>query len=238
MSQTFGIVEEKLREAEFFLDKMSTASSPSFDARFYFSAFISAARSITLALQATLNDADGFTAWYEQAQARLKLDPLARYFVEIRNDSIHKGLNPLDCVTVEHLRENLLQQFRRTNPSHFIVLPNAATDNGTILADAVQASSGYLKGLVEVIFDCYDRFKYVVDPRWYFTSDNFAAKNRTLEHALGELRFPRAWLSGAISETDGWRVLRTQQPRCLINDIFERYTGRVTADPDETVSAP
>jgi hypothetical protein len=236
MSQSFGVVEEKLREAGFFLDQLTTAGPLSIEARFHFSAFVSAARSITLALQATLNDTDGFNAWYEQAQGRLKLDPLARFFVEIRNDSVHKGLNPLNRVTLVHLRENLLDQFRRTNPSHVIVLPDAATGKGTILADAMQASSEYFKSLVEVIFDCYDRFRYVVDPRWYFTRENFAARGKTLDDALEELGFPRTWLSDAISETDGWRVLRTQQPACPINDIFWRYAGRTISDPDQTVS--
>jgi hypothetical protein len=237
MSQSFGIVEEKPREAGFFLDSLEASGCFSLEARFYFSAFISAARSITLALQATLDDADGFNAWYEQAQAGLKLDPLARYFVEIRNDSVHKGLNPLDRVTVEHLRESLLHQLRRTNPPHVIILPDAATGKGTTLADAVRASSEYFKSLVELIFDCYERFKCVVDPRWYFTSENFVAKGRTIEDALEELGFPRAWLPGAVSETEGWRVLRAQQPPCLINDIFLRYVGRTITDPDEAVGA-
>lgn len=238
MRQSFGIVEEKLREAGFFLDQLTSAGPLSLEARFYFSAFISAARSITLTLQATLNDndTDGFNTWYEQAQARLKLDPLARHFVEIRNDSVHKGLNPLDRVTLEHLRQNLLQQFGQTRPSHIIVLPNVATGKGTVLADAVQASVGYFKSLVEVIFDCYYQFRYVVDPRWYFTRENFKARGKTLDDALEEMGFPRTWLSGAISEADGWRVLRTQQPACLINDIFWRYAGRTISDPDQTAS--
>jgi len=121
MSQSFGIVEEKLREAEFFLDELCKTNRRSFQAQCFFSAFASAARSVTLALQATMSDVDGFSDWYEQAQARLKLDPLARFFVEIRNDSIHKGLNPLDRITMEHLREDLSLQLRRRAPSHVIV---------------------------------------------------------------------------------------------------------------------
>ncbi|MGA2207716.1 MAG: hypothetical protein ABSG10_13395, partial [Terracidiphilus sp.] len=61
MSQSFGIVEEKLREAEFFLDALHAAPRSSFEARCLFSAFVSAARSVTLALQATMKDIDGFS---------------------------------------------------------------------------------------------------------------------------------------------------------------------------------
>jgi hypothetical protein len=232
MSQSFGIVEEKLREAGFFLDKLGSAGTLSLESKFYFSAFVSAARSITLALQATLNETDGFVAWYEQAQARMKLDPIAKYFVEIRNDSVHKGRNPLGQVTLEHLRENLLQQFSRPRPSHVIVMPDVTTKDGTILADAVQVSAEYFKSLVGVIFDCYDRFRRVVDPRWYFTRENFESRGKTIEDALEELGFPRTWLSGAISETDGWKILRRQQPACLVNDIFWHYIGRTISEPD------
>jgi hypothetical protein len=232
MSQSFGIAEEKLREAEFFLDELCKTKRLSFQARCFFSAFASAARSVTLALQATMSDVDGFSDWYEQAQARLKLDPLARFFVEIRNDSIHKGLNPLDRVTMEHLREDLSLQLRRRAPSHVVVLPDQRAENGTVLADADQISSEYFKSLVAVVLDCYERFRSVVDPRWHLTRDNFQAMNKSFEDAVEELGFPRIWASFVSNETEGWRMLRSQQPACLVNDIFLRYAGRSIPDPD------
>ena len=100
MAQSFGIVEEKVREAEFFLEQLRASKRHSFNARCYFSAFVSAARSVSLALQTTMDGVDGFEPWYKSAQARLKTDPLAKFFVEVRNDSIHKGLNPLAMATV------------------------------------------------------------------------------------------------------------------------------------------
>jgi len=72
----------------------------------------------------------------------------------------------------------------------------------------------------------------VVDPRWYFTRENFESRGKTIEDALEELGFPRTWLSGAISETDGWKILRRQQPACLVNDIFWHYIGRTISEPD------
>jgi hypothetical protein len=232
MSQSFGIVEEKLREAEFFLDELCKTDRLSFQARCFFSAFVSAARSVTLSLQATMNDVDGFSDWYEQAQARLKFDPLAQFFVEIRNGSIHKGLNPLDEVTLEHLRDDLSLQLRQRAPSHVIVLPDQRAENGTVLADAEQISSEYFKSLVAVVFDCYERFRSVVDPRWYFTQDNFLVMGKNFGDAVEEHGFPRNWASFISNEIDGWRILRSQQPPCLINDLFLRYVGRSIPDPD------
>ena len=162
----------------------------------------------------------------------LKLDPLAGFFVEIRNDSVHKGLNPLNRVTMEHLREYLFLQLSQRERSHVIVLPDPKAVQGTILADAVQASSEYFKSLVAVVFDCYNRFRCVVDPRWYYTRDNFLIMGKNFEDAVEELGFPRTWASSAPDETGGWRVLRSQQPACLINDLFARHIGRNIPDPD------
>jgi hypothetical protein len=232
MSQSFGIVEDKLREGEFFLDGLRGSGRLSFKSRCYFSAFVSAARSVTLALQATMCRVDGFSVWYQQAQARLKLDPLARFFVEIRNDSIHKGLNPLGRVTLEHLREDLVLQLHQHKRTHIIVLPDPNTGKGTVLADAVEVSFEYFKSLVAVVFDCYDRFRCFVDPRWYFTRENFITMGKDFGDALQELGFPRAWVSCAGDEIAGWRALRSQQEACLLNDLFVRYVGRTIPDPD------
>ena len=179
-----------------------------------------------------MNDIDGFCVWYEDAQAKLKLGPLAPLFVEIRNDSVHKGLNPLDQVTMEHLREDLSLQMRQRQHTHVIVLPDPTGASVTVLADADKVSTEYFKSLVAVILDCYERFRSIVDPRWYFTRENFLAAGKSFEDAVQELGFPRAWAAFAPNEREGWRILRSQQPECPINDIFSRYAGRHIPDPD------
>jgi hypothetical protein len=233
MAQSFGVVEDKLHEAEFFLDQLRVSSRLSFDAQCYFSAFVSAARSVTWVLQATMSGIPGFESWYEVAQAKLKADPLAPFFVEIRNRSEKRGLNPLDQVTLDHLREDLFQQMRQHKRSHVLVLPDAHSKGSTVLADAVQASTLYFTSLVNVVFECHDRFRFVVDPQWYFTQDNFSAMGKTFEDAVVELGFPLAWASCVPAGDDRWRALRSQQPACQINDLFQKYIGREFASPDE-----
>ena len=67
MATSFGIVEEKLFEADFFLEKLkSCVGEVKFqEARFYMSAFIAAARSVTFTLQKSLNGIEGFEDWYK-----------------------------------------------------------------------------------------------------------------------------------------------------------------------------
>lgn len=233
MAQSFGVVEGKICEAEFFLNRLSGSSRLSFDAQCYFSAFVSAARSVTLALQATMSGIADFEHWYQGVQARLKADPLAPFFIEIRNNSVHRGLNPLNRVTLDHLREDLFDQMHRRERSHVLVLPDVHSENSTVLRDAVQASTLYFVSLVNVVFECYNRFKCAIDPQWYFTHENFSAMGKTFEDAVSELGFPPVWASCAPSADDGWRALRSQQPACQINHLFRKYIGSEIAGPDD-----
>ena len=236
MALSFGVVEDKLREAEFFLNHLHQASRHSFDSQCFFSAFVSAARSVTLAMQASLKGVPGFDLWYEGIRDQLITDPLAPYFVEIRNDVVHAGINPLNRVSLEHLQEDLSRQLRQQSRSHVLVLPDVKRQDSSVLVDAVQACTVYYSSLVSVVFECYQEFRTVVDPRWYFTQENFDAMGRTLEDAVLELGFPPAWASCAPAGPGGWKALRLQQPRCQIDDIFHRYLGRTIADPDEVAS--
>ena len=140
MARSFGIVEEKLCEAEFFFGLLRGSSPYSSDSRFYFSAFVSAARSVTLALQATMDGVSGFEPWYHSVQEELRADPLARFFKEVRDVSVHTGLNPLNEVTLEHAKEHLMSLLRDSRHSHVIVLPDLHGGSPNVLADAVQAS--------------------------------------------------------------------------------------------------
>src|SRR4051794_32192708 len=99
MSSSFGVVEDKLREADFFLSQLRNSPLIGFEANCFFSAFVSAARSVTFAMQASLTGVPGFKEWYQGQQTRLKTDRLAPLFVEIRNEVIHTGVNPLNCVS-------------------------------------------------------------------------------------------------------------------------------------------
>jgi hypothetical protein len=231
MAHSFGVVEDKLWESEFFLGQLQRTRPHSAESRYYFSAFVSAARSVTFAMQFSMSGVDGFEDWYANAQASLRSDPLAPHFVEIRNDVQKKGLNPINAVPLSHLREHLGWRRAKGNRSHVLVLPSASGDGE--LADASVATNEYFRLLVSVVFDAYETFKATVDPRWYYTEANFAAQGRTLVDALAELGFPAAWAEAAPNGPDAWRVLRAQQPPCALNELFLRYLGRRIADPDE-----
>ena len=238
MAHSFGVVEEKLREAEYFLEQFGSTGPLDIEARYFFSAFVSACRSVTFALQASLSGVSEFEEWYESVRDQLKTDPLAPYFCEVRNDVIHTGINPLNRVGVEHLREHLSRQLRGSNQSHILVVSSPRGASSGVLVDAILASTNYFESLVSIVFECYKRFVTTVDPRWYFTEAHFRAIGKTLGDALEELGFPPAWLAAVPrgNTREAWRVLRAQQPRCQINDLFAKYLGQVIPDPDDDPS--
>ena len=233
MAYSFGVVEDKLLEAEFFLKRFGATRVLDTEARYYFSAFVSACRSVTFALQKSLSGVDGFDAWYELAREQLKADPLVPYFLELRNQLVHTGINPLNQVDDKYSRERIARQLRG-DWSHVLVVTDHRGDNTYGLTDAVSASTDYFKSLVRVVFECYMRFLATVDARWYFTEEHFRAEGKTLGDAMAELGFPVDWLKAVPKgrEAEAWRVLRSQQPACQVNVLFERYIGENVPDPD------
>ena len=102
MARSFGLVDEKVAEAEFFLDKIPDCEYDFFALRCYLSAFASSARSITFALQSVLTGTDNFDKWYQSRQESLRKDKLARFFHEFRTVSQHIGDNPVGGGSVGH----------------------------------------------------------------------------------------------------------------------------------------
>ena len=101
MSASFGAVDEKLRETDFFLTKMQEADLDFRSQRYYFSAFVTAARSVTFALQHSMASIPGFEEWYEVRQDQLKADSASRFFKHVRNEVQKRGTNPVTAWSVD-----------------------------------------------------------------------------------------------------------------------------------------
>lgn len=231
-NRSFGAVEERLCESEYFLRQIGAEPPLSMESRYYFSAFVSSSRSVTWAMQASLRHIDGFDTWYKSVQDRLREQPNAKYFVATRNRLEKRGHNPLNQSGFVSLASLLRDQLHGRH-SHFLLIPSPDSDSEQLI-DALAACEEYFSELVAIVWECYDRFRSVVDPRWYFTETNFVGMNLTLEDAVEEAGFPRTWLT-AVPSADSkqlWRLLRRGQPSCAINHIFEQYLGRSITDPD------
>ena len=95
LAPEYGQTEIKLEEARFYLELLRKNAPHQAIVIFALSAFLSAARSVTLYLQAEGKDKPGFKEWYEQKREELKTNEFARFLVDTRNISAHKMYSDL-----------------------------------------------------------------------------------------------------------------------------------------------
>lgn len=223
MSRSFGVVDYKVQEAEYFLLQVLEARHK-FDFRgvqFCTSAFVSASRSVTFAMQASLKGVPDFDSWYAARQARLRNDPLSRFFHDFRTVTNHIGVN---LVGAASSGESGIRYFFRPCPE----LPRVSA------LDVATACRTYFVSVLELVYDCYLHLAHLVNGQHYFTEDNFQKLGKTVEDAEQELGFPRGWTGlGAVgSKTWRWKMLRSQADGCLIEELFERWLRKTLPHPD------
>lgn len=220
--RSFQIVENKIRETDFFLEKIreTTCGKELFwGTRYYLSAFSSAARSITFALQAAMKDIPDFEEWYEQYQNKLKQNDLARYFLEIRNLCQKVGYYPL---TSGHMfRDENNQRQVRYFFDHFL---EDEIKSPIPREDVVTACNKYFILLLEFICECFKNFRNTIDPVQYFEY-SITEGGKSLEDIEEELGFPRGWTNiEGIPYNERVRMLRQEFEKDITIDyIFEKY---------------
>jgi len=221
MSRSFGFVDEKVREADYFLEGLKVAGPDLEEARYIFNAFASSARSITFSLQAVMKPIPGFSDWYQTKQSELKKDALAQFFVTMRNESQKIGSTPLNRGTMRSTDEGKLDikfWFRSTNPS--IPLSNAPD------SDVVTACRNYLIILVKVVYDCYREFGNVIDPRKFYSLEEISKRGQTVKDLERHLGFPEGWTRvSKVSDEQRIKKLTERIPDANIDAMFLKYLG-------------
>lgn len=218
MDHTFDTVDEKIAEAELFLQMMADTGfdPPTFNS--YLSAFLSACRTITLALQ-QFTHIPGFEEWYEPHRNRLKEDRLAKFFLEARNSHLHGGPSIAPSATI--VGEDVRYFFRKAKKSY------------TPKADVVTVCRNYFISLLEIGYDCYVKLGVHIDPQQYFTKEHFATLGRDIDCAEGELY---GWIMQSLidegwDEDERWDELRGHVEDCKINKLFCSYLGKPIPQP-------
>ncbi len=223
MGNTFDTVDLKAAEAEFFLGKMCGAGARIDEFGFYFSAFLSAARTTTLALQ-HFSHVCGFDEWYAPHRAALAASSLAKQFLDLRNSHLHGGEYPVGGGT-----------FQNGKAEYFLKRDGILLFSHSNETDLVSMSRRYLVMLLEIVHDCYVNLGVHVDPQQHYTKEHFATLGKTIEHAEAEILgfvCPPS-VAENFSEDDRWHSLRSKLGGCQINHLFYSYLGRVTPQPAE-----
>ncbi|HEV3072797.1 MAG TPA: hypothetical protein VHB47_00145 [Thermoanaerobaculia bacterium] len=217
MARSFSLVEAKVAEADFFLAKLEEAGTNFFAARCYFSAFIASARSITFALQAAMKDVPDFQDWYSLKQGELGADPVCRFFHHARRLDQHLGINALSGGA---LTSNLGEAR--------VIYHLAAADRREGLpdppnVDAVAACHRYFDTLLKVVLDCCSDFRRSIDPKVWFTKENFDGMGQTIGDAEEELYGVRGWTAvPGVPEEARWQMIRNSVWSADLEMLFMR----------------
>jgi hypothetical protein len=226
MSRSFGLVDDKLDEADFFLSRMEEANF--YEIRHYFSAFVSAARSVTFAVQGSISDIDGFKEWYAGWQATLAADRMAGFFLDARNDVIHLGENPIrggSSYRAEDGGSVQLFWFRDAVP--FDLDPAPEKRKSYPREDVITACRAFLVTLVSLVYDAYVHFAPEVDAHVHYTQSHFQAIGKTIEDAEEELFGYRGWTEApGLTVNDRWRLIRRNLTGCTVAHLFEKHLRR------------
>jgi hypothetical protein len=235
---TWDTVDGKLAEAEFFLRMMAHEAADTFEFGCHLSAYLSAARTATLAMQ-HFEHVPGCTDWYQTQQAKLKSNALAKFMLEARNEHVHGGPYPIAS-----------GEFKNGQRAYrFAKLKAKQKPPST---DILTACRDHFVTLLEIALDAYTHLGVHIDPQQHFTKEHFETLGRTIDDAEVELW---GWVRGPIddgpdeeeglkeeeglekdegAEDDGrWHELRGHVGECQINHLFYSYLGKTTPPPKE-----
>jgi hypothetical protein len=221
MDQTFDTVDEKIAESEFFLRRMAENGSDRLAFNCFLSAYLSASRTTTLALQ-QFKHIPGFEQWYKPHQESLRASPLAKFFLDARNDHVHGGPYPISGGSF--YQGEARYYFRRSTETH------QQPDK-----DVVSSCRSYFVLLLEIVYDCYVKLGVHIDPQQHYTKQHFAAQGRTIDDAEIEVWgwICKSLIEDDFDEDDRWHELRSRVGECTVNHLFFSYLGKPTPQPQE-----
>ena len=223
--RSFQIVEYKIAETDFFLTKLKESIHTEdmfIGARYYLSAFLSASRSITFALQAAMKDIPNFKEWYEQHQNKLRQNDLAKYFLEVRNLSQKVVYYPLTGGRMfrdENNQKQIEYFFDHLNFDNEI-------KSSIPQEDVLTTCNKYFILLLELVCDCFKNFGNIIDPVQYFVYCITEA-GKSFEDIEEELGYPRGYTKiEGIPDEERIRILQQEfEKDVMIDCIFEKYLG-------------
>lgn len=213
VANNLTILEHKLFETDFFLDKIKECKKNTEthrQAEYYFSAFLSSSRSVTFVMQSAFSKLPGFTEWYSGTQDILKKSEIARFFVEARNSNQKEGLTYFN---ITRLYQGEVS-FYFVNDGEFKFAP---TD------DIVDASEQYFRLLLSIVSDFFIQFGDHVDPKKYYSKDKLIERGQTVKQLEYEVWGYNKWTSFGLSDEKVLDYITNWMYITNIDSLFDKY---------------
>lgn len=219
----FFVVVDKIAEADFFLEKLKTESSSlslNQEYNFYFSAFVSSARSITFSLQWVMSKYPDFDQWYLIRQQKLRDSSLAKFFVNVRNCNQKTGLMPI--FHSGYCAQGEIRAFQ-----NFYISPAISEVKDIPIPSVTEACEMYLKQLLIIISECYLDFSAYINPNTMFTEKGLEVIGWSIEDLEEILGFPKGYTDvpwdGDYKNDQRLKALRRYGGDDIVSEYFEKY---------------
>jgi hypothetical protein len=216
VSRSFGLVDTKLEEAEFFFLKFLKSGWEIREAQFFFNAFVSSTRSVTFAVQASMKGIEGYEEWYSEWQRRLRRSRLARFFHNCRTD-------------IQHVGKNYVNGGMTGPDGPILLLADGSFEKFEKVPErnAFLATENYLKIVCCLVRDAYERFGHLIDPDVFYSLEGMRLNGLSFDEIEGELGLPIGWtsLGGAQGITDEDRMSLLRRAAAISNgrELLARY---------------
>jgi hypothetical protein len=223
-SKGFHLVATKVGEADYFLEKLMEAQGHDDEFSYVLSAFASAARSITFALQSVMSKYPDFAEWYVTHQSNLKENELAKYFVNLRNIMQKVGIVPVGHTGT--MRDGKVKHL-----SFFVHVDDLKS---TPPGEVTRLAKEYFVEVLKIIESCYREFWVYTDPRAIFTKEGLSILGWTIEDIEEAAGLPRGYTDvpydGDDKEYQRLRLLaREFQGDEMMEQYFTKYNLHSTA---------
>ena len=218
----FHLVADKAAEADYFVDQMKSKAGDIYELHFLFSAFVSAARSVTFSLLAVMSGYPDFDAWYRPRQERLQQSELARFFVDLRNHLQEVGGAPF-------FHSGYGTDGRMEWMTELVSTPEFPKAPA---GEVISLSETYFRLLLEVLQECYVDCWAYVDPRALFAQEGLDVLGWAIDDVEEAVGFSRGWtdIPCPDDERDHARLkaLSRYGGNYPVDALFEKY--RIGAD--------
>ncbi len=120
---------------------------------YYFSAFSSAARSVTFVLQYVAKDIPEFDAWYSQVRNEQAKDPISKFLLEARNEALKTGVHPIAQGKMHQAPDG------STRLAHFFLYIGHNPPAEVPTKDVISICTHQMTKLVAIVNDFFCRFE-------------------------------------------------------------------------------
>lgn len=179
------IVSYKIGEADYFLEELKKTHPLDEKFNYIFSAYVSALRSITFALQFVMRKYPDFEDWYIIRQDKLRKSKLAKAFVEFRNQAQKTGIIPIAP------GGSIFEGIFYDNTQFYV--PTNSEIKEVPTGNVIELSEKCLIEVLSIIAECYKDFDIYIDPRVLFTEKALKKLNWTVEDIEDFIGLPKGY---------------------------------------------